>query len=91
MPVGIEGLVENNDLGRILAIVQRDECHLAAPRRLGAQLRDHAGDSHRRLRRLQRAEWILHELRELLRMRVIRMTREVEAEARLFMREPLAV
>ena len=47
--VGVEGLVEHDDLGLVLAVVERDERHLAAARRLRANRRHDAGDADRRV------------------------------------------
>ena len=59
--VGVESLVEYRNLDLILAVVQRDESHLAATRSLSAQRRYHAGDAQRLCCRRKATEALLHE------------------------------
>ena len=62
---GVERLVEDDDLGRPAAVVERDERHLAATARLHAQAGHDAGDQHGLAPRLQARERRAHERREL--------------------------
>src|SRR5450631_2721396 len=91
VPAGIEGLVEDGDLALILAVVEDDESHLAAPRGLRAQLRDDSGNANERRRWTQHAERLLHQPLQLRRVSMVRMPRQVEAEARLLLHQSLGL
>ena len=91
MAIGVEGFVEDDDLGCVAAVVEGHERHLAAPARLHAQ-------GARRCRRcstgsrggLQRAQALAAPAeRARPRSASKRMPGKIEAEARFLLRQPL--
>ena len=88
-PCRVEGLVPDGDLGGALAVVQRDEGVLATLALLDAQRRHYPRDEEALLAGLDRRQRGLHERRELRGVRCEGVSRDVEPERRLLVREAL--